>query len=417
MTEKDLKDRIVKRFLKYVSFYTTSDPNSNTTPSTQRQFDLARYLVEELKEIGVDEVYLDDKCYVYATLNSNINKNSLVVGFIAHMDTAPDLTGENVKPQIINYKGGDIKLNDTYTMSLKDFPFLEKFIGEELITTDGTTLLGADDKSGIAMIVSAIEYIIKNNIPHSTIKIGFTPDEEIGMGAAHFDVEKFGADFAYTMDGSEVGELQYENFNACSVEVNIRGKMVHPGSAKNIMINSIHVAKEFDNMLPVNERPEYTENYEGFIMIDEFKGTIDETKLLYIIRDFTMEGFNKKKKVMEDAINFINQKYGNIAEIKIEDSYFNMYEKIKPHMEIIDLAKEAMEEIGIKPLLVPIRGGTDGASLSYKGLPCPNIFAGGYNFHGRYEFIPTSSLVKGMNTILKIIEKVPNLDINTFRNK
>ncbi len=396
---------IVKRFLKYVSFETTSDPNSATCPSTDKQWDLAKYLKEELITIGMSDVIMDDNCYVYATLPSNTDKNIDTIGFIAHMDTAPDLTGKDVKPQFIEYKGGDIKLNEQYSMTQKEFPFLKNLVGETLITTDGTTLLGADDKSGIAIIVSAMEYLIKNpDIKHGTIKVGFTPDEEIGRGADLFDVKGFDAKFAYTIDGGPLGELEYENFNAASVKITINGKNVHPGSAKNIMINSILIGMELNSMLPAAQRPEHTTGYEGFFLLDEFSGGIEETKMLYIIRDHDMDKFTAKKNLIENAVNFINQKYGDIATIEIKDSYYNMKEKIEPHMEIIDLAHKSMLELGIEPIVKAIRGGTDGAQLSFKGLPCPNIFAGGYNFHGRYEFVPVSSLDKGRDLVVKIIQ-------------
>ncbi len=396
---------IVKRFLKYVSFETTSDENSSTCPSTKKQWDLAKYLKEELINIGMSDVIMDENCYIYATLPSNSDKDIDTIGFIAHMDTAPDLTGKDVKPQFVEYKGGDIILNEQYKMTEKEFPFLKDVVGETLITTDGTTLLGADDKSGIAIIVSAMEYLINNpDIKHGTIKVGFTPDEEIGRGADLFDVKGFGAKFAYTIDGGPVGELEYENFNAASVNITINGKNVHPGSAKDIMINSILIGMEINSMLPADQRPEHTTSYEGFFLLDEFNGGIEETKMLYIIRDHDMEKFNFKKQLIQDAVDFINKKYGNVAEINIEDSYYNMKEKIEPHMEIIDLAHKSMLDLGIEPIVKAIRGGTDGAQLSYKGLPCPNIFAGGYNFHGRYEFIPVSSLDKGRDLVVKIIQ-------------
>ncbi|EFI42144.1 peptidase T [Peptoniphilus sp. oral taxon 386] len=401
-----MKD-IVERFLKYVSFETTSDDSSETCPSTENQLVLAKYLVEELTNIGMKEVTMDKNGYVYATLPSNTNKNVPTVGFIAHMDTAPDLTGKNVNPKFVDYKGGDIKLNDEYVMTEKEFPFLKNLIGERLITTDGTTLLGADDKSGIAIIVSAMEYLIENpSIKHGTVKVGFTPDEEIGRGANLFDVKNFAADFAYTIDGGPVGELEYENFNAASVEITIKGKNVHPGSAKNIMLNSSLIGIEINSLLPSAQRPEHTEGYEGFFLLDEFNGTVEETKMFYIIRDHDIELFNKKKELITNIVEFINKKYGNVAIINISDSYFNMKEKIEPHMEIIELASKSMKDLNIEPIIQPIRGGTDGATLSYMGLPCPNLFAGGYNFHGRYEFIPVSSLTKGKDLVIKIIENL-----------
>ncbi len=402
---------ITERFLKYVSFETTSDPHSESCPSTDIQWELAKYLKNELIEIGMSDVILDDNGYIYATLPANTDKDIPTIGFIAHIDTAPDLSGKNVKPQFVEYNGGDIKLNDDYTMSEKEFPFLKNLVGETLITTDGTTLLGADDKSGIAIIVSAMEYLIQHpEIKHGTIKVGFTPDEEIGRGANLFDVERFNAEFAYTIDGGPVGELEYENFNAASVDITISGKNVHPGSAKNIMLNSILIAMEINSMLPSVQRPEHTEGYEGFFLLDEIRGTVEETKMIYIIRDHDMEKFTAKKELIKNIVDFINKKYASdnstVANIHVADSYYNMKEKIQPHMHIIDLAYNSMKDIGIEPIVKAIRGGTDGAQLSFKGLPCPNIFAGGYNFHGRYEFIPVSSLEKGRDVVVKIIENL-----------
>ena len=348
---------------------------------------------------------MDENGYVYASLKSNTEKILPTIGFIAHMDTSPDLDGKCVNPQVFVYRGGDIRLNDEYSISEKEFPFIKKLIGKEIITTDGTSLLGADDKAGIAAIMDAIGYLSNNNeIEHGDIKIAFTPDEEVGSGADLFDVEGFAADFAYTLDGGPLGELNYENFNAANVEINIQGKNVHPGTAKNIMVNSLSIALEIENMLPVNEKPEYTENYEGFYMLNELKGSVDSTKMSYIIRDHSMDKFKKKKDFMKSIIGFLNKKYHDVIDIKIEDSYYNMREKIEPHMEIVELAKKSMESLGIEPLIEPIRGGTDGARLSYMGLPTPNIFTGGYNFHGRFEFIPTESMLLASKTILKIIE-------------
>ncbi len=338
---------ITERFLKYVSFETTSDPHSESCPSTDIQWELAKYLKNELIEIGMSDVILDDNGYIYATLPANTDKDIPTIGFIAHIDTAPDLSGKNVKPQFVEYNGGDIKLNDDYTMSEKEFPFLKNLVGETLITTDGTTLLGADDKSGIAIIVSAMEYLIQHpEIKHGTIKVGFTPDEEIGRGANLFDVEKFNAEFAYTIDGGPVGELEYENFNAASVDITISGKNVHPGSAKNIMLNSILIAMEINSMLPSVQRPEHTEGYEGFFLLDEIRGTVEETKMIYIIRDHDMEKFTAKKELIKNIVDFINKKYASdnstIANIHVADSYYNMKEKIQPHMHIIDLAYNSM---------------------------------------------------------------------------
>lgn len=398
---------IVERFLKYVSFETQSDELSSTIPSTKGQLKLGKALVDELKSIGLSDVYQDEFGYVYATLKSNSDKDIPTIGFISHMDTSPATSGKNVNPQIVEYKGGDIKLNENYYITEKEFPFIKDLIGETLITTDGTTLLGADDKAGIAIIISAMEYLVKNdNIKHGTIKVAFTPDEEIGRGAHKFNVKDFGADFAYTIDGGPMGELEFENFNAASASIEIEGKVVHPGSAKNIMINSMLIAMELNSLLPVNERPEYTENYEGFFMLESLKGDVSKTEMSYIIRDHSHEKFELKKQLLESIVNFLNQKYGNLIKLKIEDSYYNMKEKIKPHMEIVELAKKSMLDLDIKPIIEPIRGGTDGATLSYMGLPCPNIFTGGYNFHGRYEFIPVSSMEKGCKLVVKIIENL-----------
>lgn len=396
---------IVERFLEYVKIDTQSDDKSETTPSTKKQFDLANLLVKQLKEMGI-EVEMDEKAYIYATIPSNTDKNLPTVGFISHMDTALEVTGTNVKPQIIEYKGGDIKLSDSFAITEKDSPSLKDLVGEKLITTDGTTLLGADDKSGIAIIMDMAEKIVNSDKEHGTIKIGFTPDEEIGRGADFFDVEKFGADFAYTIDGGPLGELEYENFNAASVSMDIEGKNVHPGSAKNVMVNSLIVANELINMLPANERPEHTEAYEGFYLLDEMTGSVESTHIEMIIRDFFKETFEGKKKYLEDAVEFLNKKYGNIIELKIEDSYYNMIEKLEDHMDVVELAKKSMEEIGITPKIQPIRGGTDGARLSFMGLPCPNIFAGGYNFHSRFEFIPVNALYKGSELLEKIITNI-----------
>ena len=396
---------IVDRFKKYVKVNTQSDESSETCPSTKGQLELGKIVVEDMKEIGLEDVRQDENGYVYGTLKSNIDKEVPTIGFIAHFDTSPDMSGEGVKPQQFVYEGGDIKLNDDYTMTVEEYPFLEDLKGQELITSDGTTLLGADDKSGIAEILDAMQFLVNNpDIKHGDIKIGFTPDEEIGRGADLFDVEAFGADFAYTMDGGPLGELEYENFNAASVYIKIQGENVHPGTAKNVMINSLRVAMEIESMLPVNEKPEYTEGYEGFFLMDTINGSVDYTEMEYIIRDHSMEKFEEKKKIMEDVVEFLNKKYNNRIDLKIEDSYYNMREKIEPHMEIIDLAEESMKELGIEPNIKAIRGGTDGARLSYMGLPCPNIFAGGYNFHGRFELVPVESMRLASKLIVKIVE-------------
>ena len=402
---------IVERFLKYTSFETTSDDSSETVPSTKIQLELGKYLVEELKGLGLDNARIDDKGYVYAHLESNTDKDLAKIGFVAHMDTSPEMSGKNVKPRIVKYEGGDIKLNEKYTTKVSEFPFLNDLVGQELIVTDGNTLLGADDKAGIAIIVSAIEHLVKNpEMKHGDIKIGFTPDEEIGRGADHFDVEGFDADFAYTVDGGPLGELEYENFNAASAKISIEGKGVHPGSSKNIMINSQLIAMELHNMLPVNMRPEYTEGYEGFYLLEGIKGSVSNTEMRYIIRDHDMEKFEAKKNLLIEIVEFLNKKYGDLINLEIKDSYYNMKKMIEPHMEIIELAKKSMEEIGVEPLISPIRGGTDGASLSYKGLPCPNIFTGGYNYHGRYELLPVESLRKGKELLLQIIKNLEHFD-------
>lgn len=383
-------ERLVDRFLNYVKYETTSDESSSSVPSTKSQLEFGKALYKELKEIGLSDVTIDENGYVMATLPSNIDRDVPTIGFIAHMDTSPDMSGKDVKAKIItNYDGKDIVLNEekNIVMKVSDFPDLKNYVGKDLITTDGTTLLGADNKAGIAEIITAVEYLINSpHIPHGTVKIAFTPDEEIGRGADHFDVERFGADFAYTVDGGPIGELEFENFNAATAKISIQGRNVHPGSAKNKMINSILVATELNDLLPVNERPEFTEGYEGFYHIVSFNGSVEKTDMVYIIRDHSMEKFQLKKETLEKAVEFINHKYGNIVDLEIKDSYYNMREKIEPVMYIIDIAKKAMESIGVEPLIKPIRGGTDGARLSYMGLPCPNIFTGGHNFHGKFEY-------------------------------
>ena len=395
----------VKRFFKYIAVDTKSDEDNPECPSSKGQLELGKILVRELHELGVTDAEQDPHGYVYGTIPANTDKKLPVIGFIAHMDTSPDLDGKCVNPQIVHYTGGDIKLNETYSLTDKEFPFLTKLVGEDIITTDGTTLLGADDKAGITIIMGMIERLQDNpQIQHGTIKIGFTPDEEIGRGADLFDVKKFGADFAYTIDGGEIGELEYENFNAASAKIDIRGKNVHPGTAKNIMINSLRVAGELDGMLPVEQKPEYTEGYEGFFLLTDLNGTVDHTAMAYIIRDHSAEKFEQKKSLLKSAVGFLNTKYGGIITLNMKDSYYNMRKQIEPHIEIIDLAKESMEQLGITPIIHPIRGGTDGARLSFMGLPCPNIFAGGFNFHGRFECIPISSIYRGIDLLIRIIE-------------
>ncbi|RCW52144.1 peptidase T [Halanaerobium sp. ST460_2HS_T2] len=398
-------EKIIERFKRYIAVDTKSDSDSETVPSTEGQLKLGKLLVEELNVLGLKNVIQDENGYIYGELPANTDKEVPTIGLIAHLDTSPDLDGKVTNPQIVDYQGGEIKLNDQYSLSPAEFPALKDLEGKRLITTDGTTLLGADDKAGIAEIMTALDYLISNpEIKHGTIKVGFTPDEEIGRGADHFNVEAFGADFAYTLDGGPLGELQYENFNAASADLKIQGKNVHPGTAKNMMVNSMKIAMELDSMLPAAEVPEHTEGYEGFYHLIELEGSVDYTEMSYIIRDFSREGFAEKKALMEKVVDFLNGKYGERIEVEIEDSYYNMREKVEPHFEIIELAEKSMEELGIKADIKPIRGGTDGARLSYLGLPTPNLFAGGYNFHGRFEFIPVENMKKAAELIVKIAE-------------
>ncbi|MEZ4875850.1 MAG: peptidase T [Flavobacteriaceae bacterium] len=402
---------LTKRFISYATIDTESDPSSETTPSTAKQWNLANALVEELKQIGMEEVTIDHNAYIMATLPSNINKEVPTIGFISHFDTSPDFTGANVKPQIIeNYDGGDILLNkeQDIVLSPKDFEDLLLYKGQTLITTDGTTLLGADDKAGIAEIISAMEYLIKHpEIKHGKIRVGFTPDEEIGRGAHKFDVAKFGADWAYTMDGSQVGELEYENFNAAGAVVTIKGKIVHPGYAKGKMVNSMYIAMDYINSLPRLETPEHTEGRQGFFHLHNMKGEVDGTRLQYIIRDHDRKHFEARKEMMQKLADELNEQYGmERITVEIKDQYFNMREKIEPVMHIVDIAEEAMKQAGIKPLIKPIRGGTDGSQLSFMGLPCPNIFAGGHNFHGRFEYVPIESMQKAIEVIVNIAQLV-----------
>lgn len=403
------KEDIIKRFVSYVTVDTESDPNSNTTPSTKKQWDLANALVQELQNIGMQDVSIDQNAYIMATLPSNVDHDVPTIGFISHFDTSPDFTGANVNPQIVErYDGKDIVLNEAENIVLSPdyFEDLLLYKGQTLITTDGTTLLGADDKAGICEIISAMEYLIKNpQIKHGTIKVGFTPDEEIGRGAHKFDVEKFGADWAYTMDGSQIGELEYENFNAAGAVVKVKGKIVHPGYAKGKMVNSMYIATEFINSLPRLETPEHTEGYQGFFHLYSIKGEVEETVLEYIIRDHDKEHFEARKEVMQNLTDELNQQYEReVVTIDIKDQYYNMKEKVEPVMHIVDIAEEAMKQLDIKPLIKAIRGGTDGSQLSYMGLPCPNIFAGGHNFHGRYEYVPVESMIKATEVICKIAE-------------
>ena len=401
--------KIIDRFVKYITVDTQSDPNNPAFPSTEKQWDLAHILVDELKEIGMDDVTLDDNCYIMATLPSNVDYKVPTIGFVAHIDTSPDYTGTNVKPQFHpNYNGEDIVLNkeENIVLSPSYFDDLLLYKGQTLITTDGTTLLGADDKAGVTEIVSAMEYLINHpEIKHGKIRICFTPDEEVGKGAHMFDVEKFGAEWAYTMDGSQVGELEYENFNAAGAKVVINGKIVHPGYAKGKMINSMIIASDFIAALPKNEIPQETEGYEGFYHLHSMNGEVEKTELEYIIRDHDMKLFQNRKAQFQKVADDLNTKLGsNLIEVEIKDQYFNMREKIEPVMHIVDIAEEAMKQLNIKPIIKAIRGGTDGSQLSYKGLPCPNIFAGGHNFHGRYEYVAAESLQLATDVIVKIVK-------------
>lgn len=404
-----MKQIVLDKFLKYISIDTQSDDNSETTPSTQKQFDLAHLLVDELKQLGLEDAAVDDKCYVMATLPANTGKNVPVLGFIAHMDSAPDMPGVNINPRIIErYDGSDLVLNAglKLTLSPKEFPELLEYKGQTLITTDGTTLLGADDKAGIAEIMTAVEYLVRHpEIEHGTIKIGFTPDEEIGRGVDHFDVKKFGAEYAYTMDGGGIGELEYENFNAAGAKIFVQGRNIHPGYAKDKMLNAMLIAMEVNALLPVNERPEYTQDYEGFYHLIKMEGSVEKAMLQYIIRDHDSEKFEAKKAFITRVVEFMNTRYpeGTVT-LEMKDQYYNMRKQVEPVFHIVETARKAMEELGIEPHVVPIRGGTDGARLSYMGLPCPNIFAGGHNFHGKFEYVSVESMERAAQVILKIIE-------------
>ena len=403
-----MREKVVQRFLKYVTFDTTANPNNSNCPSSEGQKVFANYLVEELKSLGLEDAHVDENSYVMATLKGN-TEGVETIGFISHLDTAPDVTGKNVKPKIIkNYDGKDIVLNEELNIitSSNDYPDLKKFIGEDLIVTDGTTLLGADDKAGISEIVTAIEYLVNNpEIKHGDIKIGFTPDEEIGRGADLFNVEKFGAKYAYTIDGGIMGELQYENFNAAAAKITIQGRNVHPGAAKNKMINALHIAAEISQMFPQSERPETTEEYEGFYHLNDINGNVENATMVYIIRDHSKEKFEYRKQYMKDAISKVSEKYNGRVTLELNDQYYNMKEKVEPVKFIVDIAEEAMKECDITPIIVPIRGGTDGARLSFMGLPCPNIFTGGLNFHSKNECIPIIALEKCSNLIVKIAQK------------
>lgn len=395
---------LVERFLSYVAFDTQSSEETNRTPSTEKQKVFAEHLKKELIEVGLQDVELDEMGYLYATLPSNTDKPAPTIGFIAHMDTSPDASGKDVKPRIIEkYEGGGIILSEGIVTSPTKFPELLAHIGEDLIVTDGTTLLGADDKAGIAEIVQAMVYLQEHSdIQHGKIRIGFNPDEEIGLGAHHFDIDKFGCDFAYTMDGSEVGEIEFENFNAASAKITINGCSVHPGYAKDKMVNAARIATELVNMLPADETPETTEGYKGFFHLTNMSGTVEKAQLSFIIRDHDREYFENRKTEMMDVVEAINEKYDNVATIELKDQYYNMREIIEPKMHIIDIAQQAMKEAGITPRIKAIRGGTDGAQLSFKGLPCPNLFAGGLNFHGPHEFCPIQSMEKAMMTVVNI---------------
>jgi tripeptide aminopeptidase len=417
---------IIDRFISYVTIDTESDANSETTPSTKKQLVLAKLLTEELKKIGLTEVTIDKNGYVMGTLASNVIHEVPTIGFVSHYDTSPDFSGANVKPQIVkNYDGGDIMLNaeENIVLSPSYFKDLLQYKGQTLITTNGLTLLGADDKAGLTEIVSAMEYLVQHpEIKHGKIRVGFTPDEEIGRGADLFDVEKFGAEWAYTMDGSQIGELEYENFNAAGAKITFKGKSVHPGYAQNKMINSMLIANTFINKLPKDETPQETKGYEGFFHVTGLTGSIEETKLDLIIRDHDMRKFKKRKELIHEITKKINKKFAKqfgedivIAEVK--DQYYNMKEKVVPVMHIVDLAEQAMKDLGIKPLIKPIRGGTDGCRLSYMGLPCPNIFAGGHNFHGKYEYVPVESMQKAVDVIVRIAALTATTDFGKLKEK
>lgn len=401
---------VTDRFLGYVKFDTQSDELTNLTPSTPGQMIFAQALEKELQSLGLKDITLDDNGYLMATLPGNTDKKVPTVGFIAHLDTSPDMSGRHVNPRIVeNYDGGDITLDadSGVVLSPESFPELKDYVDQSLIVTDGKTLLGADDKAGVAEIITAVEYLMQHpEIKHGDIRIGFNPDEEIGLGAHKFDVKLFNADFAYTMDGGAIGELEYENFNAASAKVVFKGRNVHPGYAKHKMINSIRIANQFSIMLPRWETPEHTEDYEGFYHLIGFEGTVEESTLTYIIRDHDMDRFQRRKKELEHLVRKINNEFPGCASIEIKDQYYNMREKIEPVMYVIDIAKQAMIDAGVTPKVQPIRGGTDGAQLSFKGLPCPNIFAGGLNFHGRYEYVPIPSMEKAVDVIVEICKLV-----------
>jgi tripeptide aminopeptidase len=403
-----MKEKILERFLRYVKTDTQSNPDSTLFPSTEKQIQFAKMLADDLTDAGLTDISLDNKGYVMATLPSNVEAKVPVIGLLAHMDTSPDMSGTNVNPQVVNdYNGEDILLNKSTGLTLKtdDFPEIKQYKGQTIITTDGTTLLGADDKAGIAEIVTAMEYLILHpELKHGTVKIGFTPDEEVGRGVDFFDVNKFGAEYAYTIDGGEIGELEYENFNAAKARILIQGRNVHPGTAKNKMINSLIIATEFNNLLPVEQRPEFTSHYEGFFHLIKLEGTVENSVIDYIIRDHDRKKFEDKKALMFDIANLLNRKYPTgTVKLEIQDQYFNMREKIEPVFHILEIARKAIEELGIQPKIIPVRGGTDGSRLSYMDLPCPNIFAGGHNFHGKFEYVPLESMIAATNVIIRII--------------
>lgn len=403
-----MEEKILERFLRYVRIDTQSDNDSNQYPSSKKQLKLAKILAEELRQLGLTGISFDKYGYVMATLRSNIEKKVPVIGFLSHMDTSPDMSGANVNPGIVEkYDGKDILLNKSTGLTLKttDFPEIKQYKGQTIITTDGTTLLGADDKAGIAEIITAMEYLISHpDIKHGTIKVGFTPDEEVGRGVDFFDIQKFGAEYAYTIDGGELGELEYENFNAARAIISIQGRNVHPGSAKDKMINSLLVAKDFIDMLPVGQRPEFTTEYEGFFHLTKIEGTVEKAVIEYIIRDHDRKKFEDKKALINDIAGMLNRKYpAGTVKPEIKDQYFNMRVKIEPVFHIMEIARKAIEDVGIKVKIVPVRGGTDGSRLSYMGLPCPNIFTGGHNYHGKFEYIPLESMVAATKVIIRIV--------------
>ncbi len=401
-------EKVVERFIRYAKEYTTSDPESETYPSTDRQLVFMKKLVEELKSIGLQEVEMDRFGYVTATIPANGIDDCPVVGFISHVDTSPDFSGENVQPQIVsNYDGSAIQLKNGVVIDPAEFPELLNYKGQDIITADGTTLLGADDKAGVAEIVTAAEQLLKADFQHGKIRIAFTPDEEIGKGTDHFDVKKFGADFAYTLDGGEVGELEYENFNAAAAKIKVMGRSVHPGAAKNKMVNALLLAHELIGMLPPTQRPEHTEQYEGFFHLLSLNGNVEKAELQLLVRDHSFEKFEAKKQLLNEVVAFVNKKYGrDLVSMELNDQYYNMLQKVEPVLFIIDIAREAMLQAGVEPKVKAIRGGTDGARLSYDGLPCPNVFAGGHNFHGPFEFVPIPSMVKAVEVILNIAQLV-----------